>query len=114
STARRDGGTRCSPAASASCSSDRATAVAEIEDHGATVREGAAVVAPQMCLQIGVVLEPPERRPPEDGELRACASHSLELVYGGGVLRRRSPVHAVAFDEGERPPASQRLGAHVR
>ena len=51
-------------------------------------------------MEPGVVIEPPEGRPSEDDEACAGCSEPLELPNRDGVIRRRSPVLAISFQEG--------------
>src|SRR5438034_11840791 len=54
-------------------------------------------------MKLGVVLEPPERRPGENEVTRACPPQSLQLGPCRGVIGGWSPIAPALFEKGDDP-----------
>src|SRR6516225_4189363 len=81
----------------------------KIENNDQVVSQYTAIVGTKMVVQTGIVIQPPEGRPPEDHEAGAGASQSLQLPDSGCVIRRASPVLPTSFQERDGAPAPDRL-----
>src|SRR5439155_17671671 len=83
----------------------RVASGAQIECHQASILGDAHVVGRQMSAERWVVIEPPERRPPENHETRAGSTQPLDLLDCRFIAGWRSPVLAVPLHERHSPTA---------
>src|SRR5262245_8156830 len=81
----------------------------DVENDQILVPQDAGEVRGQVAAQEGVVVEPPEGRPPEHHKVRAGPAEALELRDRRRVVAGRAPVLPVPLGEGNGPAAADRV-----
>src|SRR5262249_54231588 len=71
----------------------------QVEHHQAFILHKAPEARAKVLLQSGVTIQPPEGRPGNNEEPRACLPELLNFADRGFIVRRRSCVLLVTFQQ---------------